>query len=94
MRAYTITAYTKARAKKYGVVVKPSQNRKKKIDVSDKDGNKLATIGANGMGDYPTYVSKYGKTYADERRRLYKQRHESDRHKKGSAGYWAEKLLW
>lgn len=92
--AYTITTYTRSKAKKYGVVVKPSDNPKKKIDVFDKDGNKLASIGANGMDDYPTHIRKWGKAYADERRRLYKQRHESDRHKKGSAGYWSDKLLW
>jgi hypothetical protein len=92
--AYSITKYTRDRAKKYGVVVKPSSNVKKKIDVFDKDGNKVVSIGAAGMNDYPTYIKKKGLRYANERRRLYKERHESDRHKKGSAGYWADKLLW
>jgi hypothetical protein len=92
--AYIITSYTKEQAKKHGVVVKPSKNAKKKIDVFDKDGNKLASIGAAGMNDYPTYIRERGKKYADMRRKLYKQRHESDRHQKGSAGYWADKLLW
>jgi hypothetical protein len=92
--AYTITAYTKAKAKKYGVVVKPSKNPEKKIDVFDRDGKKLVSIGAAGMNDYPTYIRKKGKKYADERRRLYRIRHESDRHRRGSAGYWASKLLW
>jgi hypothetical protein len=92
--AYIITAYTKRQARKHGVVVKPSKNPKKKIDVFDNEGNKLVSIGARGMNDYPTYIAKKGKKYADERRRLYKQRHESDRHKKGSAGYWASVLLW
>jgi len=92
--AYTITAYTKARAKKYGVVVKPSKNPEKKIDVFDSDGKRLVSIGAAGMNDYPTYIRKKGKKYADERRRLYRIRHNSDRHRVGSAGYWASKLLW
>lgn len=92
--AYRITDYTRRQAQKHGVVVKPSKNAKKKIDVFDKDGNKLVSIGARGMNDYPTYIAKKGKKYADERRRLYKERHESDRHKKGSAGFWADKLLW
>ena len=37
---YTITDYTKNKAKLLGVVVKPSQNKKKKIDVYSKDGKK------------------------------------------------------
>lgn len=91
---YRITDYTKKQAAKHNVIVKPSKNPDKKIDVFDRDGNKLVSIGAAGMNDYPTYIRKKGKKYADERRRLYKQRHESDRHKRGSAGYWADKLLW
>jgi len=35
-----------------------------------------------------------GKEYADERRRLYKMRHEKDRNKVGSPGFYADKLLW
>jgi hypothetical protein len=36
----------------------------------------------------------FGKKIADERRRLYKIRHKKDRSVKGSAGYYADKLLW
>ena len=92
--AYRITDYTRRQAKRYGVIIKPSKNPEKKLDVFDKEGKKLASIGAAGMNDYPTYIRTKGKKYADERRRLYKERHESDRHRKGSAGYWADKLLW
>ena len=35
-----------------------------------------------------------GKEYADERRRLYKIRHNKDRLVKNSNGYYADKLLW
>ena len=91
--SYRITEYTKMKAKEMGVVVKPSHNKGKKIDVY-KDGDKIASVGALGMNDYPTYIKKEGKQYADERRKLYKQRHEKDRHTKGTAGYWADKLLW
>lgn len=92
--AYTITNYTKDKAKKLGVIVKPSTVKGKKIDVFNKKGDKLASVGALGMGDYPTFIKTKGKEYADSRRRLYKMRHEKDRHKRGSNGYYADKLLW
>lgn len=91
---YQITAYTRKQAKKLGVTVKPSTVKGKKIDVFNKDGEKIASVGAAGMGDYPTFMREKGKTYADIRRRLYKQRHDKDRHIKGSKGYYADKLLW
>lgn len=91
---YRIKPYTKAQAKKLGVTVKPSKVKGKKIDVFDKNGKKLASVGALGMGDYPTFIEKKGMEYANVRRRLYKMRHEKDRHKVGSAGYFADKLLW
>lgn len=92
--AYTITKYTRDRAKKLGVVVKPSSVKGKKLDVFNKKGEKVASIGALGMGDYPTFMKEKGKEYADVRRRLYKQRHQKDRHKRGTAGYYADQLLW
>jgi len=52
---YSITNYTYKQAKKIGVVVKPSTNKTKKIDVYKK-GKKLASVGANGMNDFPTYI--------------------------------------
>tara|TARA_R100001015_G_C4531701_1_gene97958 strand:+ start:97 stop:375 length:279 start_codon:yes stop_codon:yes gene_type:complete len=90
---YRIKAYTKAQAKKLGVSVKPSKVKGKKIDVF-KNGKKIASVGAIGYNDYPTYKEKKGKKYADERRRLYKIRHNKDRKVRGSAGYYADKLLW
>lgn len=91
--SYSITNYTKQQAKKLGVVVKPSLAKGKKIDVF-KNGEKIASVGAIGYSDYPTYIKTKGKTYADERRRLYKIRHSKDRNVKGSDGYYADKLLW
>jgi hypothetical protein len=90
---YTITNYTYAQAKKIGVTVKPSTNKTKKIDVYKKD-KKIASVGANGMNDFPTYIKKRGMTYAKTRRRLYRMRHERDRHTKWSRGWLADKLLW
>lgn len=91
--AYKITSYTKTQAKKLGVKVTASKTKGKKIDVI-KDGKKVASVGAIGYGDYPTFKEIKGKEYAEKRRKLYKQRHEKDRHVKGSKGYYADKLLW
>lgn len=96
--AYKILPYSFRKAKELGVVIKPSSNPLKKIDVF-KNGKKVATIGARGMNDYPTYLEKekkgyFEKGYANKRRKLYKERHEKDRHRVGSNGYYADKILW
>lgn len=93
MSTYKITAYTKEQARKLGVDVKPSTRKGKKLDVY-KDGEKVATIGDVRYADYPTYMQIKGAAFANERRRLYKARHETDRHVKGTSGYYADKLLW
>jgi hypothetical protein len=90
---YDIKAYTKARAKLLGVQVKPSTNKGKKIDVY-KNNEKIASVGAIGYGDFPTYLQTKGKAYAESRKRLYKIRHEKDRNKPNTAGFYADKLLW
>jgi hypothetical protein len=102
---YKITNYTYKQAKRIGVVVKPSLDKTKKIDVyrtsktgTDKKKNKtlkkIASVGAAGMNDFPTYIQKRGLAFAKTRRRLYKMRHEKDRHTKWSRGWLADKLLW
>jgi hypothetical protein len=90
---YHITKYTYKKAKELGYTVKPSTNKTKKIDVYKKN-KKIASVGANGMNDYPTYIQKNGLKYAKTRRRLYRIRHEKDRHKRLSNGWLADKLLW
>lgn len=90
---YKITDYTKQQAKRLGLVVKPSSVKGKKIDVY-KNGVKVASVGALGYSDYPTYTKNLGKKYADERRKLYKIRHKKDRLKKGTNGWYADQLLW
>lgn len=90
---YSIQPYSYQQAKRIGVTIKPSSVHGKKIDVF-KDDKKLASVGAIGYGDYPSFLKSKGKEYADERREAYKQRHQKDRTKKGTAGYYADKLLW
>ena len=91
---YKIKRYSYAQAKKLGVTIKPSKTLGKKIDVFNKEGKKISTIGARGYGDYPTFLEKVGKEYAEKRRKAYKIRHNKDRHVRGSAGWYASKILW
>ena len=90
---YNITNYTYKQAKSLGLKVRPSTNKTKKIDVYKK-GIKIASVGAYGMNDYPTYIKLKGIKYAKTRRRLYKIRHNKDRKIKGTRGWLADKLLW
>jgi len=97
--SYKIKKYSYEKAKKLGVIIKPSKTNGKKIDVFSKSGDKLASVGALGMNDYPTYKQKertgeVSRGTAEKRKKAYKSRHESDRHKRGSAGFFADKILW
>ena len=100
--SYTITAYSRARAKKLGVIIKPSTRKGKKIDVFKNVKNakgeivlkKIASIGALGMGDYPTFIKTKGKEFANKRRKAYKSRHQKHRNIKGTNSYYADKILW
>ena len=71
---YTILPYTKEKAKQLGVTVTPSTKKGKKLDVY-KNGKLIASIGAVGYKDYPTYLKEDGQAIANERRRLYRLRH-------------------
>jgi len=76
----------KEKAKRLDVEVKPSSNPKKKLDVYD-EGKKVASIGASAYSDFLQHKDP-------ERRKRYKQRHEKYRHRKGTASYYADKILW
>ena len=93
-KIYTITKYTRDRAKKLGVTVRRSTNKKKKIDVFNKKGKRIASVGAIGYKDYPTYIKTEGIEEAKKRRKAYKTRHEKHRHIKGTNSYYADQLLW
>lgn len=92
MSSYVVTQRTKDQAKRLGVVVRPSANPRKKVDVY-RDSRRVATVGQAGAKDYPMYL-KESKTLAEERRRLYKVRHEKYRHKEGTPAWYADRLLW
>jgi hypothetical protein len=91
--SYRITKYTRDQAAKYGLTVKPSKVKGKKIDVF-KNGQKVASVGAIGYGDYPTFIRTKGLAYAKKRRAAYKKRHQKNRTKRNTNGWYADKLLW
>ena len=76
----------RVRAKRLGVSVRPSAVKNKKLDVY-KEGKKVASIGDIRYSDYLQHGDA-------ERRRRYKKRHESNRHKVGSPGYYSDQILW
>jgi hypothetical protein len=90
---YRITDYTRRRARTLGVTVKPSRRHGKKLDVF-RNGHLVASVGALGYGDYPTFMRSRGAAYARSRRKAYKTRHAKDRSRKNTPGYYADKLLW
>jgi hypothetical protein len=96
--AYIIQRGQRDAAKRLGVVIVPSKDPDKKISVF-KNGVLVAQIGQRGYMDYHLYLKaekagKFPKGYANERRRLYKLRHKNDRNKFGTAGFYADKILW
>jgi hypothetical protein len=95
---YRIKTGQRLAARRLGVVIRPSTEKNKKLDVF-KNGIKIASIGLVGYGDYWSYVQdeKYNratKGTAAERRRLYKIRNANECAATGTVGYYACKILW
>lgn len=93
MKKYIPTDRQERNARALGVRIAPAKNKAKKLDVY-RNGRKVASIGARGYMDFDMWLAEKGAGYASERRRLYKIRHERNRHKEGSPGYYADKILW
>jgi hypothetical protein len=91
---YKIDPYAYKQAKKLGVKIEPSKKKFKKIDIYDYNNQYIMSIGDTRYNDYRSYIKEKGQDYADIRRRLYKIRHEKNRHKLGTASYYADQLLW
>lgn len=91
---YVILPYTKKKAKQLNIIIKPSVRKNKKIDIYDKKNNYITSIGDMNYLDYPYYLKFFGKEIANKRKQLYKKRHSKDLNIKGTAGYYANKLLW
>ncbi len=103
MSGYKIKSLQERKAKDLNVIIKSSESKNKKIDVFDKKGNKLASIGGvkqNGSfyGDYATFIEEKGLKFANERRRLYLKRHskypKKDNEGKPTRSYFATEILW
>jgi len=95
---YRVLPYSKKRAKKLGVSIKPSRTGNYKIDVF-KNGRLITRIGDKRYLDYPNYIQlekagKFPKGYADKRRELYKKRHNKNRKIKESRSWYADNILW
>lgn len=92
MSSYRILPYSQEQAKKLGVTIKPSMNPKKKVDVF-KGQEKVASIGDILYTDYP-HLLRQNRSEAEKRRIAYKVRHGKDRRIAGTAGFYADRILW
>ena len=90
---YDIKKYSFEQAKLLNVDIQPSKHKNKKIDIY-KNNNYICSIGDIRYLDYPTYLTTHNKEYAEERRRLYKLRHNKEKNKTGSPGYYSYHILW
>lgn len=88
---YKILPYTRKQAKVLGVHIQPSSRKNKKIDVFDRHGYYITSVGDSRYLDYPYYMKYYGKKIAEAKRSNYHQRHINNN---GDAGYYAKHLLW
>jgi hypothetical protein len=79
----------KQKAKKIGYNVEYSRVKGKKLDVFNKKGEKVASIG----GD-PKIYSDYIQNQDKEKKKNYKARHQKYRNIKGSKSYYSDKILW
>ena len=97
---FTIKSRHKTQARRLGYMIAPSKVKGKKLDVFDRNGNKIASIGAKGYWDYLSYLEaeqkgKFPKGYAEDKRKQYRARHSKERlQAKDTAGYLAYYILW
>jgi len=91
--SYNISDYSFRQAKKFGVIIKPSSRKNKKIDVY-KNNEYIVSIGDIKYKDFSFYLEDKGAVYALDRSRYYKTRHKKNIKKVGSAGYYAANILW
>jgi hypothetical protein len=96
---YEISQWSKNQAERLKVIIKPSTHKNKKIDVFDKEGKLLASIGDIRYMDYGLYLAaerkgQYPKGTANRNRYLYKKRHAKDLAVEGTPGYYADQILW
>jgi hypothetical protein len=93
MENYKISRRSYLNAKKLNVIIKPSSNKNKKIDVFDIKGHKIASIGYLGYLDYPNYL-QINKQLAEKKRQMYILRHQKDINNKNGNGFYSFHILW
>ena len=73
-----------------------SKNKKLKAVFYDNDKKKIKTIqfGAAGMNDFTIYNRTKGSKFANERKRLYLQRHKGERGGMMTASTLSKMILW
>ena len=96
-KEYEIKPYSFDQADRLGVYITPSHKKNKKIDVYKKDSDGYyyyCSIGDKRYKDYPTFWEEDGPEKARIRRKAYHNRHQEDRARTGSPGYYAYYILW
>ena len=94
MSNYKINNHSKTQALLLHLVVKPSKNKNKKIDVYTHDGKFLHSIGDILYNDYARYIEMYNLDYANKRRELYHKRHQKGINIVNSKQYLSARILW
>ena len=92
MSTYTISKDTYRIAKELNVKISVSKNKKKKIDIIDKEG-RCFEIGDIHYGDFHTY-QRISMEYANSRKKLYHTRNKKYINTPNSPAYYAARLLW
>ena len=98
-KEYEIKPYSFDQADRLGVFITPSYKKNKKIDVYKKIKNSdeyeyCCSIGDKRYKDYPTFWDEDGPEKARRRRKAYHNRHQEDRARRESPGYYAYYILW
>ncbi len=101
MSNYKIKPLQLLNAKKIGVEIKQSTNKRKKLDVF-KDGKKVGSIGAmypdgKPYKDYATYLQELPKKDADKKRKNYLARHSKEpkmKDGKRTNSLYSDLILW
>ena len=94
MSNYKISDHSQKQASLLHLIIKPSKNKNKKIDVFTEDGKFLHSIGDILYNDWNRYIVMYNLAYANKRRELYLNRHKKGIDIVNSKQYLSARILW